>query len=70
MAFLCVKCEQQFENKNDGERFFDQDTGKPHHVCHDCLILDARPRQWFMKIRMQRKMQAMKQKREEELKQQ
>ncbi|WP_088835405.1 hypothetical protein [Paenibacillus tyrfis] len=65
MAFVCSDCKQQFDSEHDGDVYFDQDTNKPHHVCHDCLIVGARPRRWMMKAQMRRKMEAMERKEQE-----
>lgn len=62
MAFECVKCKRQFDSEHDGGVYFDQDTNKPFHVCHDCQIVAARSRRWMLKAHVQLKTQAMEKK--------
>lgn len=65
VAFFCRMCERSFGSEHDVEWVIDQDTNKGYHVCHDCLIVGARPRRWMMKANMRLKTQAIERKREE-----
>lgn len=55
MDFKCQSCKNIFKNAHDGSLYFDQDTNARFFVCHDCLIVAARPRRWMMKAHIQLK---------------
>lgn len=63
MGFECAKCKKSFESEHDVELYFDQDTNLGHYVCHDCLIVAARPRRFMLKSHMKYKTQAIERKR-------
>ena len=55
MEFNCQSCKQGFESEHEVSLYIDQDTSAKFYVCHDCLIVAARPRRWMMKAHMQLK---------------
>lgn len=59
MDFVCAGCKQNFTSEHDVAESIDMDTNREYFVCHDCLIIQSRPRQWMMKANMKAKTQAM-----------